>query len=336
MKNIRLGFKLVSVGALLILVPLAVLAFLAVTRSGASLSRLGKQQLLDRSREIARIIDRVFLEESRLSLNLANDPDIIQGTLDVDTKGVEKSADIVNEIYRKLSPFERNPEIHWTYEAAIVADWNGRVFAASTVAWQGMSIAGAPYFTRALSGTRNIGEVFFSKITNMPVVPIATPIFTANSSQVVGVYVTLINIGFLTEIISAEKIGKTGYAFVVDNKGEMIAHPKPQYILKLNLLQDPGTKELGKQMTEGDSAIVPYVFEGLPVQAGIAPVETTGWSVAICMYAADDVYVNTAGSLRNLFLIISGASLVLAFFIYVLFSRSITVPLSRGVAFAQA
>ncbi|HTP58010.1 MAG TPA: methyl-accepting chemotaxis protein, partial [Spirochaetia bacterium] len=47
-------------------------------------------------------------------------------------------------------------------------------------------------------------------------------------------------------------------------------------------------------------------------------------------------YVNTAGSLRNLFLIISGASLVLAFFIYVLFSRSITVPLSRGVAFAQA
>ena len=336
MRNIRIGFKLVTVGALLILIPLAVLAILAITRSGASLSQLGNQQLLDRSREIASVIDRVFTEESRFALTMANDVDIINAARAVDEKGAEKAGTIVQEVDTKLAPFEKNPQIHWTYEAAIVADRNGNVFASSTVAWVGMSISATRYFSKALSGAANIGEVFFSKITNMPIVPIATPILDPQSGQVLGVYATLINISFLTEIIGTEKIGSSGYAFVVDQKGEMIAHPKPQYILKLNALQEPGMKELGRKMTEGKSAVVPYVFEGLPVKAGISPVKSTGWSAAICMYAVEDAYINTATGLRNLFLVISAASLILAFFIYVLFSRSITVPLSRGVAFAQA
>jgi methyl-accepting chemotaxis protein len=332
----RIGFKLVAVGTVLMVVPLALLAFLAITRSSAALSRLGGDQMIARSGEIARIIDNVFVEERRFSLSMANDFSIIEAAESVDTKGVTKSGDIIAEVGKKLSPFEKNTQIHWTYEAAIVAGRDGNVFASSMVTWVGTSIADTGYFTKAMGGAPNIGQVFFSKITKTPVVPIASPIRNPNTDMVVGVYATLINISFLTDIIKDEKIGTTGYAYVVDNKGMVVAHRKPQYILKLNLLQTDGTKELAKEMIAGQSGVASYVFEGIPMKAGFAPATSVGWSVALSMEAADDTYTLTATSLRDLFLVISVAALIVAFFIYLLFSRSITVPLARSVAFAQA
>ena len=341
MKNIRIGFKLVLMGMILMIVPLAILAFLAITRSSVALSRLGDEQLLARSREIARIIDRVFTEESRFAMGMANDFDIIETAKAVDAKGADakgaaKTADLVAEIDKKLAPYEKNQQIHWTYEAAIVAGMDGNVFASSTVAWVGMSVADTQYFTKAAMGTPNIGQVFFSKITNMPIVPVATPIRDPESNAVVGVYATLININFLSEIIADERIGISGYAYVVDNKGTVIAHPKPQYILKLNMLQTDGMKDIGRDMVAGKSGVSSYTFEGVAKKAGYAPVNSIGWSVALSMESGDDAYVITAAALRALFLEISIASLIVAFFIYLLFSRSITVPLARGVAFAQA
>jgi methyl-accepting chemotaxis protein len=89
-------------------------------------------------------------------------------------------------------------------------------------------------------------------------------------------------------------------------------------------------------MVDGKSSVLSYVFEGVRKNAGFAPVKSVDWSVALTMDAAEDTYVLTAVSLRTLFLVISAGALVLAFFIYLLFSRSITVPLAKGVALAQA
>ena len=156
MKNIRIGFKLVAVGTILMIVPLAILAFMAITRSSAALSRLGDEQLLGRSREMGRVIDQVFLDESRFALSMASDADIIQAAETVDAKGVAKSGDIISQVGKKLFPFEKNPQVHWTYEAVIVAGRDGQVFASSTIAWVDMSIADAGYFQKALNGTANV------------------------------------------------------------------------------------------------------------------------------------------------------------------------------------
>lgn len=335
MRNIRIGFKLVIVGTILMIVPLALLAFLAITRSSAALAKLGNDQLISRSQEISRNIDRVLTEERRFALVQANDFDIIQAASAVNEKGVAKAGDVVGEISRRLSPFETNPLIHWTYEAAVVADKNGDVFSSSNPGWTGTSIAGTPYFQQAFSGVTNIGEIFSSKVTSLPVVPIATPIRISDSGTIVGVYVIFINITFLNEVIADERIGLRGYAFVLDQNGEVIAHPEVKYILTLNALQDPGMKNLATSMVAGGSGVGLFTFEGQSKKAGYASVKGIGWSAALSMDETEDTYILTAASLRTLFLVISVGALVLAFFIYVLFSRSITVPLAKGVAFAQ-
>jgi methyl-accepting chemotaxis protein len=336
MKNIRIGFKLVFVGTALIIVPLAILAFLAVTRSSEALSRLGDDQLIGRSREIARLVDRALADESRFALGMANDADIIDAAEAVDAKGTGKAGEIVSEVEKKLAPFEKNPQVHWTYEAAVVAGRDGIVFASSTAAWEGASIADAGYFQKAMNGTPNIGKVFFSKITNVPVVPVATPVRDPKTGNLLGVYATLVTINFLNEIISDERIGMSGYAFIVDDKGVIIAHPKPQYIMKYNMDENQGTRVMARQMESGAFGVASYTFEGTLMKAGFAPIVATSWSAALAMDAGEDAYLNTAADLRFLFLVISGGSLIVAFFIFLFFSRSITVPLAQGVAFAQA
>ncbi len=253
MKHIRIGFKLVLVGTILMIVPLMLLAFLAINRSSSALEKLGNDQMISRSREIASVIDRVLTEERRFALVMANDPDVLSAAKTVNEKGVEKAGSIVSEVSHKLSPYEKNALIHWTYEAAIAAAANGEVFASSKDAWKGESIADTEYFKKAMAGETNIGDIFASKVTNMPVVPIASPIRISDNGDVVGVYVSLISINFLTEVISDERIGSTGFAFVIDEKGMMIAHPNPSYIMKVNALQEPGLSVLGKKMNGGAS-----------------------------------------------------------------------------------
>ena len=336
MRNIRIGFKLVFVGTVLIIVPLAVLAFLAVTRSNAALSSLGDEQLIGRSREIARLVDRVLADESRFALSVASDADIVDAAQAVDARGVDHAGDIVSEVGKKLAPFETNPQVHWTYEAAIVAGKDGVVFASSSAGWIGASISDAGYFQKAMNGTPNVGRVFISKVTNMPVLPVAVAIRDPRAGTLLGVYATLINITFLSEIIADERIGVSGYAFIVDDKGVIIAHPKPQYLLKYNMAENQGTKSIARLMGSGAFGVATYIFEGSLMKAGFAPVSATSWSAALAMDAGEDAYLMTAASLRSLFLIISACALIVAFFIFLFFSRSITVPLAKGVAFAQA
>ncbi|HVO39182.1 MAG TPA: methyl-accepting chemotaxis protein [Spirochaetia bacterium] len=336
LRNVRIGPKLVLVGTILMALPLVILAFLAVTRSGSALSRLRDDQVVSRSREIAKVIDRVFMEESRFALIMANDKDVIAAAKAVNAKGASGAGDILTEVSTRLSPFEKNAEIHWTYEAAVIAGIDGTVFSASTAAYQGASFKTYPFFNKALGGTSNIGDIFFSSVTNLPLVPVAAPIKDPETDLVVGVYTTLINISFLNDIIGGEKVGSRGYAWVADNRGVIISHPKPQYILKFNMLQSEATKAIGSRMASGLEGVGSYLFEGALRWAGYAPVKTTGWSVALGLEASDDIYVLAANQLQMLFIVISAASLVLAFVIYLLFSRSITSPLAKGVAFAQA
>ena len=77
LKNIRIGVKLIVVGTLIMVVPLIIVAVMAITKSTQGLSTVENEQLAGRSADIAQMIDRVFEEEKKFALNFAIDPDII-------------------------------------------------------------------------------------------------------------------------------------------------------------------------------------------------------------------------------------------------------------------
>jgi methyl-accepting chemotaxis protein len=101
-----------------------------------------------------------------------------------------------------------------------------------------------------------------SQNTQEPEMRLAMPIFL--EGQFAGAAVLNVHWPAITAVVVEEKYGKTGYAYVLNDNGVVISHPK--YSLKDNLnLTDPSQGELAtlvrNEMLPGKSAIAKYVFQ---------------------------------------------------------------------------
>lgn len=66
---------------------------------------------------------------------------------------------------------------------------------------------------------------------------------------------------YFTHLISDRKVGETGYPFMINKEGIVLAHPKAEYLLKLNLAASKGMEEFIPLMIAGKSGAAPYVFK---------------------------------------------------------------------------
>src|SRR5271169_5158164 len=80
-KNLRIGTKLIAVGTVLIVIPLAVVTILAVEKSALAITGIETEQLGRAARLIARTIDSVFVEEQKTASAKALDKDVIDAAV---------------------------------------------------------------------------------------------------------------------------------------------------------------------------------------------------------------------------------------------------------------
>ena len=78
-----------------------------------------------------------------------------------------------------------------------------------------------PAFMTAISGARYLGPV--RALNTLPVVTLAEPM-VAQSGQVVGVVMALVDLTVLQERVAASQVGQRGYAFIVDGSGTLVAY----------------------------------------------------------------------------------------------------------------
>jgi methyl-accepting chemotaxis protein len=331
LKNIRIGAKLIAVGTVIMIVPLVAVALLAIVRSTAALTTVEREQLAARAKDIAQIIDRVFGEQQRIALSVACDPDVVAAAVAAADKGVDKSKTELAAAFRKLSIYHDNPRLGSGYERVVVTGASGFVIVSSDNSDVGLDLTKRQYVIDGLAGKPTLGMTMISKVSGNPVSPVAVPI--KDGDRVVGVATLIVDIRFLNDMILKERFGKTGYAFVVDNSGLIIAHPQSENIFKTNLAQLSGAAAFAKEMISGGSGVDHYVFQGVPRIAGYAPVPSTGWSVALTL--SDSEYLGTIHEVANIVIVVGLAAIVAAFVVLFLFSRSITKPLKRGVEFAE-
>jgi len=81
------------------------------------------------------------------------------------------------------------------------------------------------YFQQAMAGAPLGRQVVISKTTGQPAFILAAPIATRDGRRI-GVLGIAMAIDDLSRTITAVRIGETGYAFLVDDRGNVIAHPK--------------------------------------------------------------------------------------------------------------
>ena len=130
----------------------------------------------------------------------------------------------------------------------------------------------------------------------------------------------------LADLISSRKVGTKGYLVLMDDNGQVLAHPNADIIGQSMLGTEVANRVLGVSYGEFDYEESSKMF------AAFSLVERTGWSLgALGSYEEADEYVQS--SLRRL-LLIAVVLLVAAFLIGSLFANYLLVRPVLGLASA--
>jgi methyl-accepting chemotaxis protein len=340
LKNMRISLKLILVGTLIMAVSLAAVAVVSIMKARAGLVTITNEEVQRVSHEVAREVDARVQSEIKLLLSLANDRDFIAAAAAVDERAAgtlsAKDEQRVNALVElantKLASFQAIKEIGADYEGIPIVGLDGICFANNDPKALGINLSERAYVKNGLQGQVSVNSATLSKVSGQPVLPIGAPLFS--NGKVVGTIAFVLKLGFLSDLIKEVKVGKSGYVFITDSTGLVIAHPVAENVMKLNMAELKGMEIASRRMMAQEEGVQNYFFQGSYKTLGFAPVSSTRWSVGLTM--PDSEFLAAANETTQLVGIIAIVALVLAFLIYFIFSRSITKPLSRGVAFTQS
>jgi len=165
------------------------------------------------------------------------------------------------------------------YENVFLADTNGKLFLDSiggkSVGIELMSIEGfRSHVEHARQGEIWLGDVMKSPATGRPVVLLTAPVKAG--SQVVGILGTPIELAnFSDSFVSKYRVRQTGYLYMLDPSGTVIAHPDAAKILLLNLANTDFGHDI---LSRGDGSLR-YEFEGIAKTAHFRRAQTKPWTI---------------------------------------------------------
>ena len=332
MKHLKLGTKFLSVGLLAVVIPIIIIGIVAIHESTQNTLEMAKHDMLTISRSLAGALEIGLTKELQIVHNASNSNALIEATEKVARDGIKNSQKEIDLAQKELGKIRQATGEH--YSNILATGRNGISFADGYEGKnKGTNVTDRETFKKAINGQTNIGEMGVSKTKGTVVCFAGAPIRTGKDNQPIGVMMAGLEFEFFSDIIGTTKIGKGGYAFIVDKNGLYVNHPVKTSILKVNISQVKGMEPLMKIVGSGQEGIVEYVLDGMPKVASIAPVGITGWSVVAAIPTAE-LYAHALFT-RNFIIIIGMISLILASGFFYFFARSLTLPLTNVVDAAQ-
>jgi methyl-accepting chemotaxis protein len=327
MKKLTLNFKMIFGGTVLLSLSLFLISFFSIIRTSGVVESISRQETANLASNLAELVKTVLSEKTTLAKALAAGPTTIQTAALVARSGLANEDQAIEKLNSKLSNAQRS--IGDDCEAIFVSDVNGVVYSdGQGGAYRGISIAGSEYFKLAKDGTLNGQTVMRSPKTAGVVIPICAPILS-DSGQFLGALVTLLQMDSLATRITSARIGKSGYSFMIDSKGNVIAHPDAQRVLEKNLAEVKGMENITKKMLSMQQGTATHLFDGKERFVGFAPVERTRWSVGVTVPKAELMQPFTV--VRRGIASISVGLVLLTLVGSFFFARNMTRPITRAI-----
>ena len=185
------------------------------------------------------------------------------------------------------------------YENICLANLQGDLVAAANTAVIGkINVADRSYFKAALQGETVLSDVVKSRESGNPVFMIATPVSEGDKTG--GVLFSVVDLSvFNSAFIDGIKVGESGYAFMYDRSGMIIAHPNKQFILELDLK----SLDFGREMMRFKEGQMDYIFKGVEKKAALKMVPELEWTVGVTV--SKDEIMAPALALRKISLIVT-------------------------------
>ncbi len=209
------------------------------------------------------------------------------------------------------------------YEFIAIADQSGAVVASSLPAHVGaMNVADRSYFKDSLAGKEAVSEVILSKGTGNPVFVISAPIHA--NGKVSGVLLGVVDLARCNaSFVDPAKVGTSGYVYLIDSAGKIIAYPDKSKILTLDLSQF----DFGREMLAQHQGLIHYTFKGIDKLVGFQTIPETGWIAAATATDAEMYAPVKRLGMINLGILIFSTTLTAG--LVFLIVRSLVAPLQQ-------
>lgn len=223
------------------------------------------------------------------------------------------------------------PEVQTTVLTAVqqAYPWMYLVF---TIAPNGQNLArsdGKPltdysdrqYFKDVMSGKSLAWETVMGKTSGKAALILALPIKVQN--QTVGVFAAAMNVEDISRMAANWRTGETGFAFVVDDKSKVIAHPKEEFVVTSTYLN--GHPLIAAFHSNGKPRLLSFTETNGNDAIGYVQGNKYGWAIAT-QYDEHEVFAPVRRTLTvGLGLLV--AAIVLVAIFSRLFARVLAKPI---------
>ena len=208
----------------------------------------------------------------------------------------------------------------------VVADNAGNQIARSDEQMPDLSITylDRPYYQAIMqSGEAVVSAPLISRSSGHPSIVIAEPI-KDEKQQIVGVLIADVELHTVTEKINNIRLGKAGYACLVDADGQLLLHPDET---KLQQQEEISHLPPVKAVINKQTGVVAYDYEGQKKLAAYSYIPRTGWGLIVQQPLVDAVAeVNT---IKKTMLMIALLSAGFAGLIGIVVAKMATTPLAN-------
>ncbi len=129
-------------------------------------------------------------------------------------------------------------------------------------------------------------DTYIDAFTGLPVVTCAKKILNSDG-KFIGVVSTDITLDVISKAYKDKKVGNTGYIFITDSIGNVIAHPDPEQQGK-NVEKQP----FWNGMKDSDRGYVNYKYEGKSKYLYFVTEPISGWKIAV-PFAGNEIQTDT-------------------------------------------
>jgi signal transduction histidine kinase len=187
------------------------------------------------------------------------------------------------------------------------------------VVGSGIDFSQDPKFFQPQNGNAYYSPVYFRNDSE----PYMTIGIAEGTGHGVGVSAAEVNLKFIWDVVSQIKVGRAGYAYVVDSSGRLIAHPDISLVLKQTDLS--GLPQVRDARSGGDAATIGMDTNGRQVMTAWHAIDPPGWFVFVEQPLDEGFAPLYASLLRTGLLVLAGV--VLSVMASVILARRMVRPI---------
>ena len=323
-RRFSLRYKLILIFGLLIAIASLVEGLLAIRIARKAVTEKIETHLVDKAADTAEIINGRITAFWQFLEGLARLPLLRDSTT--------SHRDKINYFKKEASLRKDMLEIN-------VVDVHGNIYGEDGSI---TNVQNVQWFTTALNGTPFVSNPQVSRVDNSTLIIVFTVPIYNDANAIIGVLAAKCNASWLSAQIKDITVGKTGYCYILNAQGTVIAHRDESIVQNFGNSQQRAQKEsqfqslaafekraLQHSGAEADS----YSYNGISNVASHAPIKAVNWTVII--KAPEREFMGTVNTLQTSMIVIGIMILLIALVIVFFVARAIIKPINVAVSALQ-